>query len=108
MIGLALVNLLRNARQHTPADGSIIVRAEHVVDRLHISVRDNGPGIALALRDTLFEPFVTSRADGTGLGLAIAREMAEAHGGHLNLLAGEQGAAFLLDIPWVPAPGAWV
>ena len=67
---------------------------------LRITVRDTGPGIAPALRDTLFEPFVTGRADGTGLGLAIAREMAEAHGGLLTLADTTTGACFILEVPW--------
>jgi hypothetical protein len=60
------------------------------------------------MADRLFEPFATGRADGTGLGLAIARELADAHGGRLELLravgrtAGE-GAMFALILPSRPA-----
>ena len=52
-----------------------------------------------ALRDRLFEPFVTSRPDGTGLGLAIAREMVQAHGGTITLAPGSGGAVFTIEIP---------
>ena len=104
MIRLALINLLGNARQHTPADGAITMQAAQVGDRLHILVRDTGPGVAFSVRESVFEPFVTGRADGTGLGLAIAREMTEAHGGSLTLLPSEQGVSFLLDIPWSDVP----
>jgi hypothetical protein len=55
--------------------------------------------VAPALRDSLFEPFVTGRADGTGLGLAIAWEMAEAHGGRLSLADTQTGACFVLEVP---------
>ena len=61
-------------------------------------MEDTGPGVAPDLRDTLFEPFVTGRADGTGLGLAIARELVEAHGGRLCLAAAEQGARFVIEL----------
>jgi signal transduction histidine kinase len=53
------------------------------------------------MRDRLFEPFVTGRADGTGLGLAIARELANAHQGRLELRppAPGRGAVFALTLP---------
>ena len=100
ILGRAISNLLRNAVQHTPPGGTITLVAQHRDDGLRIEVRDTGPGVAPALRDTLFEPFVTGRADGTGLGLAIAREMAEAHGGHLTLADTPTGACFILEVPW--------
>jgi len=73
---------------------------------LRLTVADSGAGIAPDLRESLFEPFVTGRADGTGLGLAIARELADAHGGELTLLDPEgatlgRGAVFILDLPGV-------
>ena len=64
-----------------------------------ITVRDAGPGVDPALRDTLFEPFVTGRPDGTGLGLAIAREMVEAMGGRLDLETSATGAHFRIEVP---------
>ena len=100
MVRLALNNLLRNAIQHTPPDGRISLTASHVGDCLRLTVADSGPGVPEALHATLFEPFVTGRADGTGLGLAIAREMAEAHGGRLTLEPSQTGAVFVLEIPW--------
>jgi signal transduction histidine kinase len=100
ILGRAISNLLRNAVQHTPPGGTISLVAQHRDDWLRIEVRDTGPGVAPALRDTLFEPFVTGRADGTGLGLAIAREMAEAHGGRLTLANTPTGACFILEVPW--------
>lgn len=100
ILGRAISNLLRNAVQHTPPGGRIMLSADHRDDRLRIEIRDTGPGVAPSLRGTLFEPFVTGRADGTGLGLAIAREMAEAHGGHLLLGESSSGACFILEVPW--------
>jgi signal transduction histidine kinase len=68
---------------------------------VQIDIVDNGPGIAPADRERLFEPFFTTRrADGgTGLGLAIARALVEAHIGRLELLHSEAGAHFRLLVP---------
>ncbi|MDE2575031.1 MAG: HAMP domain-containing histidine kinase [Rhodospirillales bacterium] len=106
LLGGVLDNLLGNAVRHTPAGGQVRLRAEADAHRLVIEVADGGPGVDPALRGSLFEPFVTGRADGTGLGLAIARELAAAHGGTLVLAdpggapAG-QGAVFRLEVPWL-------
>ncbi len=96
--------LLDNALRHTPPGGAVTLLAERAGGLVRLSVADTGPGIAPEVRKSLFEPFVTSRADGTGLGLAIARELAEAQGGRLTLAspggdARGQGAIFLLEIP---------
>jgi len=98
LLGRALDNLVSNAIQHTPLGGRVSLRAEHPDKLLRLIVEDSGPGVAPGLRDTLFEPFVTGRADGTGLGLAIARELVEAHGGRLSLAASTQGARFVIEL----------
>jgi len=98
LVGRALDNLLANAIRHTPPGGQVTLRAEHSGAALRLTVADTGPGVAPGLRGTLFEPFVTGRADGTGLGLAIARELVEAHGGRLSLAASEQGAEFVIEL----------
>jgi signal transduction histidine kinase len=109
----ALDNLVQNAIRHTPAGGTITLRATHLRadhlraghdgDWLRIDVADSGPGVPDELRATLFEPFVTGHADGTGLGLAIAREMAEAHGGSLTLTRAAEHAVFTLKVAWEAA-----
>jgi len=99
LIRRALDNLLRNASAVATA---IAVTASVVGPELQITIADNGPGIPPDLRDHLFEPFVTGRADGTGLGLPIARELIESHGGQLWLSdPGEHGhgAVFALTLP---------
>jgi signal transduction histidine kinase len=100
LVRRVLDNLLRNAVQHAGPSGHVRLSGRLADGVLRIAVRDDGPGVDPALRETLFEPFVTGRADGTGLGLAIAREFAEAHGGRLTLCAAEgPGATFLLELP---------
>jgi signal transduction histidine kinase len=107
IVGRILDNLLVNAIRHTPAEGRVEVSAVANDDALVIAVEDTGPGVPIELRNRLFEPFVTGRADGTGLGLAIARELAETHGARLILRrsGGDipgQGAAFALELPQEP------
>lgn len=100
LVRRVLDNLVENALRHTPAGGRVVLSAAREGDRLRFIVADSGPGVDPALRATLFEPFVTGRADGTGLGLAIARELAEAMGGTLSLAEGD-GAVFVLEVPLV-------
>ena len=84
-----LFNLIQNAIRHTPADGSVTVRAASAGSRVEIEVADTGKGIAADDRERVFEPFQqgadrASRTDGSaGLGLAISRAIVEAHGGRI-------------------------
>ena len=103
LLARALENLVLNAVQHTPPGGTVTLSATLADARLHVLVADTGPGVDPALRDTLFEPFVTARPGGTGLGLPIARELVDAMGGRLALLPGDTpGARFLVDLPAAP------
>jgi two-component system nitrogen regulation sensor histidine kinase NtrY len=81
----ALINLLRNAVDATlEEDGdSVTLRWLSRAGRLHVLVEDRGPGIA----DTgnLFVPFYTTKQGGSGIGLVLSRQIAEGHGGTLEL-----------------------
>ena len=99
-VGRALDNLLWNAVQHTPSGGEISVAITAIHNALSIRVSDTGPGIDLALREQIFEPFASGRPDGTGLGLALSREILVAHGGDARLVESESGATFELELPW--------
>jgi two-component system osmolarity sensor histidine kinase EnvZ len=78
----AIVNLLDNARRHAR---NVALSALQVSERtVRIIIDDDGPGIPLSQRETLFRPFESS-AGGTGLGLAIARDIVGAHGGNIIL-----------------------
>jgi signal transduction histidine kinase len=101
-VGGALDNLLLNAIQNSNDGVPVVLRAEIEDSRLRISVSDRGYGVPQGIREHLFEPFATGRPDGTGLGLAIVREVAEAHGGSVNVLHRDDGTTFILDIPIGP------
>lgn len=90
--------LIDNARQAGAHE--LLIRAQHRDDQVEISFADNGCGVAEADRPRLFEPFFTSKrhSGGTGMGLSIARSLAEAHGGHLNLIESDAGACFALNL----------
>ncbi|MGB8930357.1 MAG: ATP-binding protein, partial [Anaeromyxobacteraceae bacterium] len=92
-----LANLLVNAAEAgatsveltaVPADGAACV-----------TLQDDGAGVDPALRERLFDPFVTGRASGTGLGLAISRRIVERQGGSLRNLPSDRGARFELRLP---------
>ncbi len=96
----ALINLLENAMQATPAGGKICLSGNCRDDQLVIAVRDSGPGIERAMQARIFEPFVTTRGQGTGLGLAIALGVARAHGGGIELFSQPgAGAEFVITLP---------
>ena len=100
-----LFNLIQNAIHHTPPDGSIAVRAEHVNGCVEVEVADTGTGIAPDHRDRVFEPFFRAdsarSAPGAGLGLAISRAIVEAHGGSIWLEDAPLGTRVRFKLPAV-------
>ncbi len=89
-----LIGLLDNSRQ--AGASRAILAASRTGEDVGIELGDDGPGIAPADRDRLFEPFFTTRREtgGTGLGLSISRSLIEAHGGTIDLGEGAKGATF--------------
>lgn len=88
----ALVNVLTNARQAVAADSrdgqapaSVTVSTRRAGDGVHVTVADQGSGIAPDLVDRVFEPYFTTRRTGTGLGLPIARNIVEGLGGTIRV-----------------------
>jgi signal transduction histidine kinase len=90
-----LLNLIQNAIRHTPADGSVTVRARTAPEGIEVEVADDGEGIPAGEGERVFEAFYRgdeSRSDdGAGLGLAISRAIVEAHGGRIWLEDGSPG-----------------
>lgn len=113
LIEQALVNVLENAARFSPINGCITIEAcctgahranksgtaKHTTDEtpeLLFSVTDEGPGIPTALRERVFDMFVTGHEGdrsrhGSGLGLAICRGMLGAHAGHIYAIPGPEG-----------------
>ena len=115
-LGQALLNLLINAqhalagrdeaRRITVSTG-VEARREGREPRIWLRVQDNGPGVPPQVRERLFQPFFTTKAEGlgTGLGLSVSRSLLREHGGDLLLEHnGQPGASFRLSLPISGAP----
>jgi signal transduction histidine kinase len=102
---LALPDLLRHVLENLIANAlhavrevprpQVIVRVYAQNGEARISVRDNGPGVPVHLRDRIFEPFFTTKGEeGMGMGLALCRELVARMGGALTLSSAGGGACF--------------
>ncbi|MEP7356230.1 MAG: ATP-binding protein [Anaerolineales bacterium] len=107
-VSQVLRNLLRNARQHTPPEGTVTITACALPGWVEITVHDTGSGIEPEHLPFVFERFY--RADpararstgGAGLGLAIVKQLVEAHGGQVTVDSRPgAGAAFHFTLPQV-------
>jgi signal transduction histidine kinase len=85
-----LTNLLENALQHTPTDGTITVRLSTDIHQVRIEVTDSGPGFPSEALPHVFDRFFRADASrarssgGSGLGLAIVRALVELHAGNIS------------------------
>ncbi|MBI3046966.1 MAG: PAS domain-containing protein [Acidobacteria bacterium] len=97
-------NLLRNAAEACDAAGrtpAIVIdgRVDRARGTCAVTVSDNGPGIAPADRERVFQPFFTTRTRGTGLGLAVVQKIAVVHNGRASVAASAAGASIELTFP---------
>jgi len=102
-----VLNLVLNAVDALDGGGRVRVTAQPSAGGVQLVVEDDGPGVAVAVRDRLFEPFVTTKevGKGTGLGLAVCRGLVEAVGGSILLdLAFSGGARFVVELPGAKGP----
>ena len=75
-------------------------------EKVEIRIADNGPGIAEAVRDRLFDPFVShGKENGTGMGLTVVQKILQDHGGDVLVeQTSASGTTFRVEIPLNPAP----
>jgi len=100
----ALLNLALNACEAAPIrQGKITFDIVSAAEMFEIRVSDNGPGIPVAIRNNLFDPFVSAgKPNGTGLGLAIVSKIISDHGGTVSVEnTSESGTTFLVKLPRV-------
>lgn len=106
----AVMNVAANARDAMGGSGTLRLEARLEAipgpdgprDHLVLQLADSGPGVPAAIRERLFDPFVThGKTRGTGLGLAVARRFVEDHGGRIELVtaADASGARFRIALP---------
>lgn len=113
LLGRILDAIVGNALQFSPEGSDVLVALRRDGDRARIEVRDEGPGVAEALRATIFERFkqggdvLTEKPPGLGLGLPIARLLAERMEGSIAYEPGDpSGSVFVVTLPLSPAPVA--
>ncbi len=108
-LGQLLINLLTNAIEAAAASptagtngfvGAVIVAIERSATGGAVCrILDTGAGPSDAIKEQLFEPFVSDKPDGTGLGLAVARQIADQHNAKLSWHREEQGTQFVVAFP---------
>jgi two-component system sensor kinase FixL len=97
-----LVNLVRNAAEAMAPcpDPRVVLSTRRSGADVEIAVADTGPGLTDAVRERLFQPFVTTKEGGMGVGLSLCRSIVDAHGGRIwaeSPPAG--GAVFRFTLP---------
>lgn len=104
----AFSNLVRNAVEacveaSRPPDVRVDASTDPSARMLRVHVIDNGPGIPAEMRDKVFQPFVTTRANGTGLGLALVQKIVVTHNGRVQAHSGPGGSGTAMQVT-LPLP----
>ncbi|HEY2390003.1 MAG TPA: ATP-binding protein [Candidatus Angelobacter sp.] len=99
-------NLLMNACEAMGDEGGELWVRLHAADEKNrdagvvVEIEDSGPGVAQAMKEQIFNPFVTTKKSGVGLGLAIVSKIVDAHGGSVKLISESgRGACFRVTFP---------
>ena len=96
-----MINLLGNALRATDKGGNVLIKAGLKGTESFIEITDNGPGIKKEDIPFIFERFYKTYEGGLGLGLTIARELADAHGGSIEVKSEYgKGSAFTVCLPY--------
>ena len=102
LLAWALENIVKNALDALAGRGGrISIYAREVGNgQVSLRIRDTGPGVDPEIRDTIFEPGVTTKSSGWGVGLALSRRIVEGvHKGRIELLDGDGGTTFQIRLP---------
>jgi signal transduction histidine kinase len=99
----AIVNLVLNAMESMPGDGTVTVRAHAIEGGVEVVVADTGEGIAPDVTPRIFDPFFTTRPGHLGLGLTVVQAVVLRAGGRLDVHSGPGGTTATL---WLPAARA--
>ncbi|MBW7942692.1 MAG: hypothetical protein H3C64_09950, partial [Candidatus Kuenenia stuttgartiensis] len=112
-MGRVLLNLINNAlftvgdksKQHLSGyEPTVTIRTENSGDSIEITVKDNGNGIPVKIKDKIFQPFFTTKptGQGTGLGLSLSYDIVKAHGGEIKVNSKEgEGTELNISLPIV-------
>jgi two-component system nitrogen regulation sensor histidine kinase GlnL len=110
-----VLNLAKNAIQAMKGEGELIMRTrvarqvtlarKRYALALKLQIIDDGPGVPDEIRDHLFYPLVTGRAEGTGLGLTLAQAFVHQHGGSISFDSRPGYTCFTVLLPFNQEPG---
>jgi signal transduction histidine kinase/DNA-binding response OmpR family regulator len=94
------INLVLNAFDAMPEGGELLISVCQAERGVEISFADTGPGVPPEVRESLFEPFTSTKTGGSGLGLSVSYGIISAHGGDLELDSDKgPGASFRITLP---------
>ena len=95
-----MYNLLLNAAQASPPQGTVTVKTRQFDETVEIDVIDRGPGIEPKHMESIFNPFFTTKPSGVGLGLAIVSKIVDEHGGKITVESEPgEGSVFRVYLP---------
>jgi PAS domain S-box-containing protein len=98
----AILNLLQNSLDATPADGEIRLRIAKTADVIEVTVSDTGSGIPAEDREKIFNLYYTTKSGGTGLGLGITHQIVSQHGGTIESISEVgKGTSMIIRLPAV-------